>query len=92
MTPEILGWISTILLGFCGIPQAIKVWKTKSAKDISWIFVIMWFFGEVFAFTYVCMTGIIEGVWQTPLLANYMLNICITGFLLLNKTTDQIGV
>jgi MtN3 and saliva related transmembrane protein len=36
----ILGFAGGFLLGIQMIPQLYKTWKTKSAKDISWTFMI----------------------------------------------------
>ena len=70
---EILGWSSTFLLGLCGVPQALKAWKTKGATDISWVFLVMWLLGEILACIYVCSGNFTSGVCQVPLLVNYIL-------------------
>ena len=78
---EVIGYLSTILLGFCGIPQAIKAWKTQSARDISWIFLLMWGGGEICATIYVAGDNLLRQEWQIPLLANYILNFIIIAFI-----------
>lgn len=35
MTIDLIGYIATGLLAIAFVPQAAKVWKTKSVKDIS---------------------------------------------------------
>lgn len=32
---EIIGYVATVLLGTAFIPQAVKIWQTKSVRDIS---------------------------------------------------------
>lgn len=44
---EVIGWLGAILFGFCCLPQTIKTWRTKSAADISWLFLAAWTAGEV---------------------------------------------
>lgn len=66
---EVIGWIGSILFALCGLPQALMAWKNKNSDGLSWIFLMMWFFGEVFTFTYVVTK---EDV--LPLLVNYSLN------------------
>lgn len=64
-----IGWIGSFLLAVCSIPQAWKCFKTKHAEGLSWPFIQMWFWGEIFAFAY---------VWPKhdwPLLFNYSVNI-----------------
>lgn len=43
-------WLATaggFALGICAIPQAFKAWKSKSANDISWMFLLLWAFGDL---------------------------------------------
>ena len=49
---DTVGWIGGVLLAFCGIPQAYKSWKEKSSEGLSWSFLLMWGFGEVFLLMY----------------------------------------
>ena len=48
-----IGWIGSILLAFCGLPQAIESYKTKSSEGLTWGFISMWFIGEIFTIIYV---------------------------------------
>jgi uncharacterized protein with PQ loop repeat len=50
---ENIGWIGSILLAFCGLPQAIESYKTKSSEGLTWGFISMWFIGEIFTIIYV---------------------------------------
>jgi uncharacterized protein with PQ loop repeat len=76
---EILGWLGSICLGICGIPQAWQSIKDKHSHGISWGFVLLWAFGEVFALAYV------YNKLDLPLLLNYATNILILGVILYYK-------
>jgi MtN3 and saliva related transmembrane protein len=45
--PEYLGYIGGFLTTFCYIPQIIRVFKLKSAKEVSLIFTLMLLVGVV---------------------------------------------
>ena len=62
---EIFGWLGSLLLALCGVPQAIQSYKDKHSDGISWGFLLLWAFGELFAMVYVG-----EKV-DLPLLLNY---------------------
>ena len=64
-----IGWIGSILLAFCGLPQAIESYKSKSSDGLTWSFLIMWFFGESLTFVYVFPK------MDLPLMFNYSANI-----------------
>jgi len=53
----ILGWIGSILLGLCGIPQSFKCCREKHANGLAWSFIIMWFVGDMCAVNYVIYQG-----------------------------------
>ena len=76
-----IGWIGSLLLSFCGLPQAIKSYRTKRADDLSWLFLGMWGFGEFFTCIYVVQSNIISGEFQYPLIFNYVLNFIIICYL-----------
>lgn len=71
---EISGIIGALLFAFCGLPQAITCIKTGNSQGLSWTFLIMWFFGEVFTIVYILPKH------DYILLTNYILNF---GFLLI---------
>ena len=66
---ENIGWIGSILLAFCGLPQAIESFKTKSSAGLTWGFLFMWFIGELCTFLYILPK------MDLPLLVNYSANI-----------------
>ena len=88
---EVLGWAGSILFSLCAFPQCVKTYKTKSAKDLSWMFLMMWFFGEIFTCTYVVIKNTQVGEYQIPLIANYILNFALLVYLILSKLKYDLG-
>lgn len=80
---EILGWLGSICLAICGIPQAWQSIKDKHSHGISWGFVLLWAFGEIFALAYV------YDKLDLPLLLNYATNILILAVILFYKIKPQ---
>jgi uncharacterized protein with PQ loop repeat len=80
---EILGWLGSICLAICGLPQAWQSIKDKHSHGISWGFVLLWAFGEVFALAYV------YDKLDLPLLLNYATNILILGVILYFKINPK---
>lgn len=76
---EILGWLGSICLAICGIPQAWQSYKEKHSEGISWGFILLWTFGEIFALAYV------YDKLDLPLLLNYATNILILAVILYYK-------
>jgi len=66
---EIIGYIGSIMLAICGLPQAIESYKTKSSEGLTWGFILLWLFGELFTFAYILPK------MDLPLLINYSANI-----------------
>lgn len=66
---EVIGWVGAICFSICAIPQAIKSWQTKSAKDLSSAFLILWVLGEILTLIYVLPKG------HLPLIFNYVFNL-----------------
>lgn len=80
---EILGWLGSICLAICGIPQAWQSIKDKHSHGISWGFVLLWAFGEMFALAYV------YDKLDLPLLLNYATNILILAVILYYKISPK---
>jgi len=80
---EILGWLGSICLAICGIPQAWQSIKDKHSHGISWGFVLLWAFGEIFALAYV------YDKLDLPLLLNYATNILILAVILYYKISPK---
>jgi len=67
---ELVGVLGAAFLGLCAVPQAVRCWRTRSAADLSWLFLWLWLAGEVLTAWYVIASHSGDPV----LLANYLLN------------------
>jgi uncharacterized protein with PQ loop repeat len=76
---DLIGYIGSIMLAICGLPQAIESFKTKSSEGLTWGFLSLWFFGEIFTFVYVLPK------MDLPLLINYSANIIFLGIIIFYK-------
>jgi uncharacterized protein with PQ loop repeat len=75
----ILGWLGSICLAACGVPQAWMSYKDKHSHGISWAFLILWAVGELLAMAYV------YDKLDLPMLVNYSVNILILGVIIYFK-------
>ncbi len=80
---QILGWLGSICLAICGLPQAWMSFKDKHSHGISWAFILLWAFGEAFALAYV------YDKLDLPLVLNYLTNILIVGVILYYKINPK---
>ncbi len=85
MINETIGWIGNILFAICGIPQVFKTFRTKSVKDLSALFLWLWFAGELLTFVYIVAGDIETGHLHIPLYFNYMVNTAMACFLIYAK-------
>jgi len=76
---EVIGWLGAVFLAICGVPQAFKSYKEGNSYGLSWIFILLWFFGEVLILIYILPNMMI------PLILNYSLNIIIVMIILWYK-------
>jgi len=76
---NISGIVGCFLLSCCAVPQVIKTWRTKSVGDLSFYFLLVWFFGDILTGVYVLS----DIKW--PLFINYFLNGLFVGYLLFAK-------
>ena len=76
---ENIGWIGSLLLALCGLPQAIESYKTKSSEGLTWGFISMWFVGEILTVIYIIPK------WHWPLIFNYTANIIFLSVILYYK-------
>lgn len=76
---ETVGWFGSILLAFCGLPQAIESYKTKSSEGLTWGFIAMWFIGEILTFIYILPK------MDLPLMFNYTANIIFLSIIIFYK-------
>lgn len=74
-----LAWLGSILLGCCAIPELYSTVKSKKCS-LSWGFLLLWFFGEVFVLVPVLAKGL--GAF---LVFNYSLNTIIISILIYYK-------
>jgi uncharacterized protein with PQ loop repeat len=76
---DIIGYIGSIMLAICGLPQAIESYKTKSSEGLTWGFLALWFFGEILTFVYVLPK------MDLPLLINYSANLLFLSVIIYYK-------
>jgi len=65
---DAIGWLGSMLFALCGLPQAIESYRKKHSRGLTWMFLLMWLFGEILTFAYVLPK------MDYPLLANYVVN------------------
>ena len=82
---ELAGWLSSLALGLCAIPQVIHTWKTGKTDGISVGFLLLWLVGEVFGLIY--LTGF--DIMPMPLLVNYMANTIAISYILWKKLRSK---
>lgn len=78
-----LGWIGSLLLAFCAIPESVKAYKTKRC-EMTWTFLLMWFFGEIFV-----LIPVIFEIQNAFLLFNYGLNTVLISYLVYTKYKQE---
>lgn len=78
-----IGWLGSFLLSICGLPLAYDSHKSKSAKGISWSFLLLWLAGEVLTFFYVLPKKVV-----LPLIFNYGLNIIFICVIIFYKAKE----
>jgi uncharacterized protein with PQ loop repeat len=66
---EIIGFIGSLSLAVCGIPQAWMSFKQGHSEGISLGFLLLWTVGEIFTILYVLPMA------NAPLLLNYSCNL-----------------
>lgn len=66
---SLLGWVGSVLLAFCGLPQAVHSWRTGRSDGVTWGLLVMWGLGEVLTLAYVLPK------MEMPLVFNYTANI-----------------
>jgi len=82
---EAMGWAGSVLLAFCGLPQAIESWRTGRASGVTWGLLCMWGLGEVLTFLYVLPT------MELPLLFNYSANMVCLSVIIFFKVWPRKG-
>lgn len=77
---EVIGWVGSIFLAICALPQAIHSYKTKNADGISHGLLWLWYFGELLTLIYISATS-----FSWPLVVNYSLNLVLLHVVLYYK-------
>ena len=77
---ELIGWIGSVCLGICALPQAIQCYKEKHADGISHGLVWLWYIGELFTLIYIVLTNA-----SIPLILNYSVNLLLLHVILYYK-------
>ena len=73
------------MLAVCALPQVIKCWRTRKADDLSWLFLLLWFGGEVLTLAYILIDDNQSSMRHWPLYLNYGLNIVMISYLFYAK-------
>lgn len=68
-TLSTIGYIGSILLALCGLPQAFMSIRQGHSRGISVLFLIMWTLGEILTLVYIIPKS------DAPLLINYLSNL-----------------
>jgi len=83
---ETIGWLGSIMLGICAYPQLVHTVKTRDTSGLSWGFLALWGFGEIFTLSYVVLnTNYPYQTFNYPLICNYALNCAIISVLVYFK-------
>ena len=85
MIHETIGWIGSLSLSICAVPQVYHTYRTKQTVGLSWLFLLLWFFGEVFTLAYILYSDHLNQVYHFPLYFNYLLNTVLVIYLLWAK-------
>ena len=78
------GWIGSLLLAVCSVPELIRTIKDDKCH-VGWGFLLLWYFGEIFVFIHV-----FSGIKDLALLFNYGLNIAVLSIMLYYKLRDRL--
>lgn len=82
---SIVGYASGALCTFCMLPQLIKCLRTKSARDISYGFLLILFLGLALGVTYGAM------IRQVPIMASNSASLVLNSILLVIKMNESRG-
>jgi len=84
LTPtEACGWIGSICLAFCAVPQARLSIEQGHSNGISNGLLWMWALGELF--TLIFLVNQARDKWNWPLIMNYSANIVFIGIVIWYK-------
>lgn len=76
---EVLGWIGSLLLAICAVPQAVQSFRQGHSQGVTHSLLWLWAGGEVFTLAYVLQRA------DWPLVVNYTANMVSLGVILWYK-------
>ena len=82
---ELIGWVGSFLLTFCGVPLAWQSYKDGHSNNINMTFLQMWLWGEVLVLIYV----LAQATLLYPLIANYAFNIILIAVIMRYKLSPR---
>ncbi len=85
MVHHFIGWIGSISLSICAVPQVYHTYKTKQTVGLSWLFLLLWFFGEILTLAYILYSDYLNNIIHLPLYFNYLLNTILVAYLIYAK-------
>lgn len=68
---DIAGWIGSILLAVCAVPQAWLSWRQGHSNGLSALLLLLWGVGEAFTLVYTVAQA------DYPLVVNYTCNLIL---------------
>ena len=74
-----LGWLGSILLGVCALPETIRTVQDNRCH-VGWGMLLTWLFGEIFVFIHVYFN-----IHDVALLTNYFSNIVLISIMIWYK-------
>ena len=75
---EKIGYLGSLLLTICGIPEVIRTVKDDKCH-LGWSMLLLWTLGEIFMIIYAFY------LWNGPLIMNYGFNFFVVGIMLFYK-------
>ena len=85
MLIETIGWTGNIIFAICGLPQVVKTFRSKSAHDLSELFLWLWLIGELLTFIYILASDWRSATTHFPLYFNYAVNLFMASYLIWAK-------
>ena len=76
---EFIGFLAAFCTTIAFIPQALKVWKTRSTKDISLMMFVIFSFGVLSWLVY----GLL--IFNLPIIVANMITLTLSIYILINK-------
>lgn len=81
-----LGWVGSIMLALCGLPQALQCIREGHARGLNLLFLSLWTSGEIL--TLIAIVNDANGLWY--LLGNYGTNLLFLSIIWYFKLKSKI--